>query len=69
MKDLATRYDCIVIGAGPAGCTAAALIAREGFEVLLLEREQGPRFHVGESLMPETFWTLQRLGVWPQLKI
>jgi flavin-dependent dehydrogenase len=57
------QYDAVVIGAGPAGCTAAALVAQAGFRVLLLERERMPRFHVGESLMPESFWTLQRLGV------
>ena len=57
------RYDCIVIGGGPAGSTAAALVAQAGPSVLLLEREAMPRFHVGESLMPESYWTLQRLGM------
>ncbi len=61
-------YDCVVIGGGPAGCTAAALVAEAGFSTLLLEREQVPRFHVGESLMPETYWTLQRLGLLEQLQ-
>lgn len=65
MKD---QYDVIVIGGGPAGCTAAALIAEAGHSTLLIEREKMPRFHVGESLMPETYWPLQRLGVLDRMK-
>lgn len=65
MKD---SYDCIVLGGGPAGSTAAALIADAGHSVLLVEREAMPRFHVGESLMPETYWTFKRLGVLEQMK-
>lgn len=61
-------YDCIVVGAGPAGCTAAALVAEAGNRTLLVEREKFPRFHVGESLMPEVFWTLQRLGLVDRMK-
>ncbi|TWT87439.1 putative FAD-dependent oxidoreductase LodB [Pseudobythopirellula maris] len=61
-------YDCVVIGAGPAGCTAAALVARAGFSVLLVERESLPREHVGESLMPETWRTFERLGVLDKLR-
>ena len=63
-----TRYDCLVIGGGPAGCTTAALVAKAGFETLLVERDEVPRFHVGESLMPETYWTLKRLGVIDKLE-
>ncbi len=60
MKD---SYDCLVIGGGPAGSTAAALVAEAGYSTLVVERDKMPRFHVGESLMPETYWTLKRLGV------
>jgi flavin-dependent dehydrogenase len=56
-------YDCLVIGAGPGGCAAAALVAEQGFSTLLVERDKMPRFHVGESLMPETFWVFERLGI------
>ena len=56
-------YDCVVLGAGPAGCTAAALVAEQGFATLLIERDKVPRFHVGESLMPESYWIFERLGI------
>lgn len=57
------QYDCIVIGAGPGGGTTAALVAKQGWNTLLVERDPIPRFHVGESLMPETYWTFERLGI------
>lgn len=56
-------YDCIVIGAGPGGSTAAAIVAEQGHSTLLVERDSMPRFHVGESLMPETYWIFERLGI------
>ena len=65
MKD---SYDCIVLGGGPSGSTAAALTAEAGFSTLLVERDQFPRFHIGESLIPETYWTLRRLGMLERLR-
>ncbi|HYK42730.1 MAG TPA: FAD-dependent oxidoreductase, partial [Thermoanaerobaculia bacterium] len=56
-------WDAVVIGGGPAGSSTAALLARAGRSVLLLEREQFPRFHVGESLLPYSLPLLDRLGV------
>lgn len=56
-------YEAIVIGAGPAGSAAAAILAEHGHRVLVLEREKFPRYHVGESLLPFTFHPLQRLGL------
>jgi flavin-dependent dehydrogenase len=57
------EYDVIIIGAGPAGSSAASILAEQGHKVLMLEREKFPRYHVGESLLPFTFHPLQRLGL------
>ncbi len=65
MKD---NYDCIVVGGGPAGSTTAALLAGAGRSTLLVERDKMPRYQLRESLMPETFWTLRRLGVLEAVK-
>jgi flavin-dependent dehydrogenase len=56
-------YEAIVVGGGPGGSTASALLAEQGHRVLLLEREPFPRYHIGESLIPYTWFTLNRLGV------
>jgi flavin-dependent dehydrogenase len=57
------EFDVIVIGGGPGGSTTSALLAEQGHKVLLLEREPFPRYHIGESLIPYTWFTLNRLGV------
>jgi flavin-dependent dehydrogenase len=62
------QYDCVVIGGGPGGSTVAALVAEAGFKTLVLERTKFPRFHIGESLMPETYWVFKRLGMLPKLR-
>ncbi len=58
-----SEFEAIVIGGGPAGSTTGALLAAQGHKVLLLEREPFPRYHIGESLIPYTWFTLNRLGV------
>jgi flavin-dependent dehydrogenase len=58
----------VVIGGGPAGSTASTLIAQQGFEVELFERERFPRYHIGESLIPETYWVLKRLNMLDKMK-
>lgn len=60
--------DVIVIGGGPAGSTAATLLAQQGFSVALLERERFPRFQIGESLLPYNNDLFDRLGVTDQLE-
>ncbi|MCY4402567.1 MAG: NAD(P)/FAD-dependent oxidoreductase [Candidatus Poribacteria bacterium] len=62
------KYDIIVIGGGPAGSTAATLIAKQGYSVLLLERDAEPTFKIGESLIPATYWTFKRLGMLEKLR-
>ena len=61
-------FDAIVIGAGPAGASAASILAENGRKVLILEREKFPRYHIGESLIPFTYHPLERLGMIDQLK-
>lgn len=57
------EYDVIIIGGGPAGSTAGALLAEKGRTVIILEKEKFPRYHVGESLMPFCYFTFERLGI------
>lgn len=61
-------YDAIVIGGGPAGSTAAAVLASKGRRVVLLEKEKFPRYHIGESLLPYTYFPLQRIGLIDRMK-
>jgi len=63
-----TSPDVIVIGGGPSGATASTLIAQQGHRVELFEREHFPRFHIGESLIPETYWVLKRLNMLEKMK-
>lgn len=63
MISIKKNYDAIVVGAGPAGSTTGALLAEKGHDVLIVEKEKFPRYHVGESLMPFCYFPLERLGL------
>lgn len=58
-----TECDVVVMGGGPAGATAATLLAERGHRVVLLEKDQHPRFHIGESLLPANIPLFEKLGV------
>ena len=60
---VAPDYDVIVAGSGPAGSTAATLLAQQGHRVLIIERGQHPRFHIGESMLPLSTPVFDRLGI------
>jgi flavin-dependent dehydrogenase len=60
--------DVVVIGGGPAGSTCSTLMAQQGLRVELFERDRFPRFHIGESLIPETYWVLKRIGMLPKMQ-
>ncbi len=64
----AVRYDAIIIGGGPGGSTAATFLARAGKQVLLLEKEHFPRFHIGESLLPYNRRIFEEMGILPLLE-
>ena len=57
------RCDILVIGGGPAGSTIAALLAARGHDVVVVEKDRHPRFHIGESLLPLNLPLFERLGV------
>jgi len=61
------EYDVAIVGAGPAGTTTAGLLAKQGYRVLVIEREKFPRYHIGESLVPGVLPVLQELGLSDQV--
>src|SRR5215813_8169161 len=62
------QYDVVVVGGGPAGSTTAALLAKRGREVLVLERERFPRYHIGESLITGVIPVINELGLVDELE-
>jgi flavin-dependent dehydrogenase len=68
LHELNTNPDVVVIGGGPAGSSVATMIAQHGYKVELFERDKFPRFHIGESLIPHTYFVLKRLGLLDTMK-
>ena len=63
-----THYDVAVIGGGPGGAALATLLARAGHRCVIFEQARFPRYHIGESLIPQTHGIFERLGLLPQLR-
>ena len=59
--NFAQKFDTIIVVAGPCGSTTGTLLAEKNHNVLIVEKEQFPRYHVGESLMPFCYFPLERL--------
>jgi flavin-dependent dehydrogenase len=64
----ANTCEVLIIGGGPAGATMAALLARQGRKVVLLEKDRHPRFHIGESLLPANVKLLEEMGLREQVE-
>jgi flavin-dependent dehydrogenase len=62
------QYDVAVIGGGPAGAALATFLARKGRRCVIFEKSRFPRYHIGESLIPDTYGVLDRLGLLPKLR-
>jgi flavin-dependent dehydrogenase len=60
--------DALIIGGGPAGATAAAILAKQGLQTTVLERDIFPRYHIGESLLSSLIPILDLIGVHPKVK-
>src|SRR3954470_12012180 len=62
------QTDVVVIGGGPSGATASTLLAQKGLKVELFERDHFPRFHIGESMIPDTYKAIERTGLLEKMK-
>jgi flavin-dependent dehydrogenase len=60
--------DVVVVGGGPAGSTVSTILAQKGYSVELFERDHFPRFHIGESMIPNTYFPMQRTGLLNKMK-
>lgn len=64
----ATNVDVVVVGGGPSGSTVSTILAKQGLSVELFERDHFPRFHIGESMIPNTYYPIQRTGLLEKMK-
>jgi flavin-dependent dehydrogenase len=60
--------DVVVIGGGPSGNTVATILAQKGYRVEIFERDHFPRFHIGESMIPNTYYPIKRTGLLEKMK-
>ncbi len=67
-KRVSNEYDAVILGGGPAGASAAAVLAEKGRRVVVVEREKFPRYKVGESLIPYCYFPLERIGMNEKLR-
>lgn len=65
---LQPNYDVVIIGGGPAGSSAAAILAQEGWDVLVVEKQTFPRYCIGESLLPYCYFALDKIGMLDKMK-
>ena len=63
MSTIQQQVDVLIIGAGPAGAVAGALLNKKGYRVLIIEKEHFPRFSIGESLLPQCMTYLEQAGM------
>jgi flavin-dependent dehydrogenase len=68
MPETISSCDVLIVGGGPAGSSAASILAEQGYRVVVLEKARHPRFHIGESLLPANLPLLERLGVATQVR-
>ena len=68
MNKTNNHFDVIVIGAGPSGAIASALLVQKGYRVLVLERQVFPRFSIGESLLPQCMEYIEEAGMMEAVK-
>ncbi len=63
-----TNVDVVVVGGGPAGATVSTILTQKGYKVELFERDHFPRFHIGESMIPNTYFPIERTGLLKKMK-
>ena len=66
---ISREQDVIVVGAGPAGTAAAAVLAESGRRVLILEKDRFPRYRIGESMIPYCWFPLEKIGALDRIDI